>query len=215
MAGKIVATAFKLVPAEPHELLPYSAFDFAALDKEARDREEALIFGWKKVTHVLFMCALWLVVSDMILGKYSAGIFPSVITILPLAMQLWSSITFLRTFQSFKGVDKGKEAGDASMTKVTIRSIQGLNVVIDASILLRVGKQFAELAVLPLKCQVGDSAPAGLLSACSKAFSVQATFGVTTFIAVSLMQREILRRMETFWTPMARAAHKAVKSKSN
>ena len=105
-----------------------------------------------------------------------------------------------------------------SHTNETCRGVQQYRLLIQMLLLVRVGQMFAELATMNLDCKIAvasfrqkpANATGGLLErsvACHMLFGAESTIVTFLYMAVTMLQLEIVKRIEDIWTVRAISAH--------
>ena len=102
-------------------------------------------------------------------------------------------------------------------TRETCRGVQDLRLLLQMLLLVRVGQMFAELATMNLDCKIHEdsfrrhpNATGGLLErsvACHMLFGAESTIVTFLYMSVTMLQLEVLKRIETIWTQRAMAAY--------
>lgn len=98
------------------------------------------------------------------------------------------------------------------------RDAQHLRLLLQMMLLVRVGQMFSELATMNLDCKIHEDSfkqrpgnnSGGLLDrmvACHMIFGAESTVVTFLYMSVTMLQLEVLRRIETIWTKRAMEAY--------
>ena len=198
VVGPILKCCFKLVPALPHEELKEEGRNSGKPIGEYGGR---LVKAFRKVFWFLLVVVIWMVANDVIYGmtrrSLGPGLFIEVISSIGAIMQVVQSSSFVRKAQA---------------RKLTIRDVQVLRVLLQVMMLVRVSQLMPELATLNLECTLAEGAFARLIGnttldrevRCHALFGLENSFSVVAYVCVTIIQGELLARMEKSWSDVAR-----------
>jgi len=185
MAALLTRAAFRFLPTEAHELVPFGSVLTLSPYEETLFRS---LWRWAMVMLCIFV---WCTANNFVMGA------------LHLRNEwLWFEllITFGMLVQTLRVLGVARRRADC-----TLKEVREVNTLLRVMLLIKVAKLFSDLSGLKLDCTIQRGVflePYGLLGTdtlCSETFAFQYTAAVLAYTVASVLQHEHLLRLETSW----------------